>query len=280
LRSFGLGSRTAVDFPGQAAGLLLDPAHYYATGLASTAIGYGVAVTGMQILDAYVTIADGGVTRPPRLLEATVDSHGVRHAAQLQQGRRVVSARTAEEMSAMLAGVVSTGTGACAAIPGYTIAGKTGTAHKAVNGRYTNGTMASFIGYAPAAHPKLAAIVVLDEPANTYGGTAAAPVFADVMQFALSHYGVAPDDIANTQYNSARASAAQTGSNCVDPAAAAAAAALAPVHPPAPKHTAPPTSTPATSTPATKSASKSTLAGKGGAPATPGSLPRNTSQSG
>src|SRR6201999_2917435 len=97
------------------------------------------------------------------------------------------------EMSSMLTGVVTTGTGACAAIPGYTIAGKTGTAHKAVNGQYTDGTMASFIGYAPAAHPKLAAMVVLDEPASTYVGTAAAPVFADVMQFALTHYGVTPD---------------------------------------------------------------------------------------
>src|SRR6185436_1834932 len=100
--------------------------------------------------------------------------------------------------------------------------GKTGTAHKAVNGNYTDGTMASFIGYAPSAHPKLAAIVVLDEPANTYGGTAAAPVFADVMQFALTHYGVTPDDIGNVQFDAARASAAESGTACIDPAAAAA----------------------------------------------------------
>lgn len=261
LRSFGLGSPTSVDFPGQAAGILLDPSRYYATGLASTAIGYGVAVTGMQMLDAYATIANGGVTRPPHLLDATVDAQGVRHAAKVTPGRRVVSARTAAEMSAMLAGVVSTGTGACAAIPGYTIAGKTGTAHKAVNGGYTDGTMASFIGYAPAVHPKLAAIVVLDEPANTYGGTAAAPVFADVMQFALTHYAVTPDDVANTQFNAARASAAQSGTHCTDPAAAAAA--------PAPSH--PPTA---------RSGSKNTLTRKRGAPATPGSLPHNTSKSG
>ena len=76
LRSFGLGSPTSVDFPGQASGLLLDPSKYYDTGLASTAIGYGVAVTGMQMLDAYATIANGGVTRPPHLLDATIDSRG------------------------------------------------------------------------------------------------------------------------------------------------------------------------------------------------------------
>ncbi|MGO9873023.1 MAG: peptidoglycan D,D-transpeptidase FtsI family protein [Acidimicrobiia bacterium] len=225
LRSFGLGAPTSVQFPGQASGLLLDPSHYYATGLASTAIGYGVAVTAMQMLDAYVTIANGGVTRPPHLLDATIDADGIRHPANVSAGHRVVSAHTAAQMSGMLASVVSAGTGACAAIPGYTIAGKTGTARKAVDGGYSTGTMASFIGYAPATHPKLAAIVVLDEPTSTYGGTVAAPVFADVMQFALTHEDVAPDDPGNVQFDAARASAAASGTTCVDPAAAAAAAA-------------------------------------------------------
>jgi len=116
---------------------------------------------------------------------------------------------------------VSAGTGACAAIPGYSVAGKTGTAHKAIGGTYSSGTMASFIGYAPASQPRLAAIVVLDEPATEYGGTAAAPVFSDVMQFALTRSGVAPDDSANAQYNAAQASAAASGTECTKPAAAA-----------------------------------------------------------
>src|SRR5436190_2322568 len=221
LRAFGLGKPTTVEFPGQASGLLLPPDHYYDTGLASTSIGYGVAVTAMQMLDAYVTIANGGVSRPPHLLDASIDADGKREPAQLPPGRRVVSERTAHEMTDMLTGVVSAGTGACAAIPGYTVAGKTGTARKAVDGGYSTGTMASFIGYAPAAHPRLAAIVVLDEPASQYGGTAAAPVFSDVMQFALTRNGIAPDDVANTQFDSARASAAATGTACTDPAAAA-----------------------------------------------------------
>ena len=126
-------------------------------------------------------------------------------------------------MTNMLTGVVSNGTGACAAIPGYTVAGKTGTSRKAVNGGYSHGTMASFIGFAPAQHPRLAAIVVLDEPTTQYGGAAAAPVFADVMQFALTRNDVAPDDAGNTQFNAARATAALTGANCDPPPTAVAA---------------------------------------------------------
>jgi cell division protein FtsI (penicillin-binding protein 3) len=223
LHSFGLGAPTSVAFPGQAAGLLLDPSHYYDTGLASTAIGYGVAVTGMQMLDAYVTIANGGVTRPPHLLDAEIDAKGVRHPAHVAAGHRVVSTATSTEMTGMLEGVVSSGTGACASIPGYTVAGKTGTARKAVNGGYSASTMASFIGYAPALHPKLAAIVVLDAPNTEFGGAAAAPVFSDIMQFALTRNEVAPDDVDNTQYNAARAAAATSGTACTPPAAAAAA---------------------------------------------------------
>ncbi len=288
LRSFGLGARTGVDFPGQPSGLLLDPDHYYDTGLASTAIGYGVAVTGMQMLDAYVTIANDGVTRPPHLLAAEIDPKGVRHAADVIPGRRVVSSQTASTMTGMLTDVVSHGTGACAAVPGYTIAGKTGTARKAVNGGYSTGTMASFIGYAPAAHPKLATLVVLDEPASQYGGTAAAPVFADVMQFALTRNNVAPDDVANAQFDAARASAAATGTACTDPAAAmlnhealiAAQAAAAPkgagngsVPPPAGK-------TALTSTD-TSSDGGGTSSRRGkGTPVPAGTLSGNTSQSG
>jgi cell division protein FtsI (penicillin-binding protein 3) len=295
LRRFGLGRPTAIDFPHQASGILLDPSHYYSTGLASTAIGYGVAVTGMQMLDAYVTIANGGVTRPPRLLEAEIDGNGERHAAPMKAGHRVVSDRTASAMSAMLTGVVTTGTGACAAIPGYTIAGKTGTAHKAVDGRYTDGTMASFIGYAPAAHPKLAAMVVLDEPASTYGGTAAAPVFADVMQFALTHYGVTPDDVANTQLDSAHASAAESGTECVDPAAAAAqqaasaaaqqaASAAAQQAATAALQTTPPATTPKKAANAAHRAKakqhRHRSGGASGPSTTTSSLPRDMSQSG
>ena len=273
LRAFGLGRPTSVEFPGQASGLLLDPSKYYDTGLASTAIGYGVAVSGMQMLDAYATIANGGVTRPPRLLDATVDSKGARHPSVEAKAHRVVSARTAAEMRTLLTGVVTDGTGACASIPGYTIAGKTGTSRKAVNGGYSSGTMASFIGFAPAEHPRLAAIVVLDQPSTEFGGAAAAPVFSDIMQFALTRDHVAPDDVADTQYDAARAAAVASGTDCQTPAAALAALRSAP----------PPTTTtttvPATTTTSTPAGERKRRTGPTST-TVPGSLGHDTSQSG
>jgi cell division protein FtsI (penicillin-binding protein 3) len=226
LHAFGLGSRTAIDWPYQPSGLLLDPSHYYATGKYSSAIGYGVAVTGMQMLDAFTTIANGGTTRPPRLLDATIDANGLRHPTPAATGTRVVSANTAAEMTRMLEGVVSAGTGACAAIPDYVVAGKTGTAKKALpTGGYTDGaTMASFIGFAPANHPRFAAIVVLDENNLAYGGGVAAPVFSEIMQFTLQQYGVSPTDLSNTQYASAQATAKTAGNSCLVPHGSALAA--------------------------------------------------------
>ena len=128
----------------------------------------------------------------------------------------------------MLTGVVSAGTGACAAIPGYTIAGKTGTARKAVDGGYSTGTMASFIGYAPAAHPKLAAIVVLDEPASTvrrHGGRAGVRRRDAVRAHARRRRARRRRATRSTTRRARRRR--QTGTTCTDPAAAAAAQALA-----------------------------------------------------
>jgi cell division protein FtsI (penicillin-binding protein 3) len=172
----------------------------------------------MQMLDAYVTVANNGVSVPPRLLGATIDADGARAAAAPARGSRVVSAGTAQALTNMLEGVVTDGTGACAAIPGYASAGKTGTSHKALpEGGYSDTTMASFIGFVPAHQPRLAAIVVLDEPQSEYGGAAAAPVYAEIMQFALTQYRVAPDDPGNAQFNAARAKATAAGVNCVVP---------------------------------------------------------------
>jgi cell division protein FtsI (penicillin-binding protein 3) len=208
VRAFGLGQKTAIDWPGQPNGLLLDPQHYYATGKYTTAIGYGAATTGMQMLDAFATVANNGVSVPPRLVGATVDANGARHASPTVPGKRVVSVATAQTMTRLMEGVVSNGTGACAAIPGYPVAGKTGTSKKLLdNGMYSDSsTMASFIGYAPADHPRFAAIVVLDDPAFEFefGGASAAPVWSELMQFALTQYVVPPTDVGNTQFNAAR----------------------------------------------------------------------------
>jgi cell division protein FtsI (penicillin-binding protein 3) len=219
LRAFGLGQETAISWPGQPAGLLIPPSEYFATGKYSSAIGYGVAVTGMQMLDAFSTIANGGTTRPPRLLDATIDANGKRHETSPPPGVRVVSEATASTMTQMLEGVVARGTGACAAIPGYPVAGKTGTAKKALTqGGYSdNASMASFIGYAPADHPRFATIVVLDENNLRFGGEVAAPVFAEIMQFALTQYGVAATDPTDSQYNVSRTTAAAAGNTCLVP---------------------------------------------------------------
>jgi len=122
-------------------------------------------------------------------------------------------------MSKMLEGVVANGTGACAAIPSYVVAGKTGTAKKALaTGGYSDAaTMASFIGYAPADHPRFATLVVLDENNLSYGGEVAAPVFSEITQFALQQYGVNPTDLTNAQYSAARATAAASGASCAVP---------------------------------------------------------------
>jgi cell division protein FtsI/penicillin-binding protein 2 len=211
VRAFGLARPTSIAWPGQPDPIILSPDHYYATGKYSTAIGYGAAVTGMQMLDAFTTIANGGVTRAPRLLDATIDANGVRRAEPSLPGTRVVSTTTADEMTRMMEGVVSNGTGACAAIRGYPVAGKTGTAKKLLpDGTYSDTeTIGSFIGYAPADHPRFAAIVVLDAPsaAFQFGGASAAPVWSEMMQFALTQYNVAPTDPTDTQYNAAHATA-------------------------------------------------------------------------
>lgn len=191
LRAFGFGAKTAIDFPGESAGLLLDPARYSASSMGSVPVGNGLAVTAMQMLDVFVTIANGGMSRPPRLVAATIDADGTRHDATPVAGQRVVSTQTAASVNDMLRTVVDEGTGYLAAVPGYTVAGKTGTARKPPYNpaRY----MASFAGFAPAESPRLAAIVVLDEPAtNYYGGQVAAPVFAEIMQYALRLERVSP----------------------------------------------------------------------------------------
>lgn len=187
LRAFGFGSRTGVGFPGEATGLLLDPDSWYVTSMGTVPIGNGLAVSAIQMLNVYVTIANGGVWRPPMLVGATVDADGVRHPIEPGPVRRVVSARTAGRLNEMLGQVVGEGTGRNAAIPGYTAAGKTGTARKPLVGArgYSGEYVASFVGFVPAEAPRLAAVVVLDEPTPIYGGQVAAPVFARIMQYAL-----------------------------------------------------------------------------------------------
>jgi cell division protein FtsI/penicillin-binding protein 2 len=159
--------------------------------MGSLPIGYGVNATAAQTLGVYLTIANRGVAKPLRLVDGTIDAAGVRHRAHGMPPRRVISAGTAGILNRLMRDVVTHGTGARAAIPGYTVAGKTGTARKQpyVEHRY----MASFAGFAPAEAPRFAAVVVLDEPGTQiYGGAVAAPVFSQIMQAALRQERVPP----------------------------------------------------------------------------------------
>lgn len=191
---FGLGRPTGIDYNGEAAGsFVLDPS--CSSCQASAAIGYGVAVTPIQMAAAYAAIANDGVWLQPHLVKATVDQNG-EWAYISGESHRVVSENTAWVIRQILADVVTDGTGTAAQIDGYRVGGKTGTALKlGEDGKYTDQTRASFVGMAPIDDPKLVVAVLIDEPSYEYryGGAAAAPAFAEVMEAALNQLGVIPD---------------------------------------------------------------------------------------
>jgi cell division protein FtsI (penicillin-binding protein 3) len=198
LRRFGFGTTTALDFPNEAAGVLLAPEDYNGTSMGSIPIGQGIAVTAMQMLEAYNVLANDGVYVPPKLVLETVDGTGARHPIDTGATRRVVSPQTAEQMREMLVNVVTEGTGTRGGITGYSVAGKTGTARKPLpeGGYGAPGSyryIATFAGFVPAEKPELSIIVVIDEPAgDIYGGTVAAPVFADLAQYGLRLFRIPP----------------------------------------------------------------------------------------
>ena len=184
---FGLGSLTASGFPGESAGLLTHFNHWRPINQATLAYGYGVSVTPMQLAQAYSVLGADGLLRPLSLV--ALDTQG--------QAERVLSRDAAAAVRRMLEEVVRPGgTGTKAAIPGYRIAGKTGTAWKFAAGGYSKDKYISiFAGIAPASEPRLAAVVVIDEPGGElyYGSDVAAPVFADVMSESLRLLAVPPD---------------------------------------------------------------------------------------
>ena len=194
IEAFGLGSKTGVDYSAEAAGLLNFEAGCQ-TCWASAAIGYSVAATPLQMAAAYAAIGNDGIWTTPHIVASKVDSEGETEVAGLQS-RQVVSSGTAILMRDLLASVVEEGTGKSAAVEGYRVGGKTGTANKLNDdGRYTEITRASFVGMAPIHDPKVVVAVLIDSPTFDFrtGGAAAAPVFAEVMEQALHRLGVAPD---------------------------------------------------------------------------------------
>jgi cell division protein FtsI (penicillin-binding protein 3) len=193
LRLFGYGSYTGLGWPGAPSGLLANVDNWWGSSMGSIPIGTGEAVTPMQILDAYNAIADGGVFVEPRLIQAVVGANGTEHAVPVTGSHRILDAFTASEIVPLLEGVVADGTGTAAHIPGYMVAGKTGTAQIPGDGGYIPGAwMATFVGFLPAKNPQLSGIVVLNRPTPIYGGLVSAPVFSEIMRYALRHFDVPP----------------------------------------------------------------------------------------
>jgi cell division protein FtsI (penicillin-binding protein 3) len=192
--ALGFGRPTGLGFPGESAGLVKGaPSQWSPSDIGSTPIGQDDAVTAQQVLDMINTVATGGIFVPPSLVRATVSSDGSVTATRSAATQRVLSPQVSTELTAMMEQVVQDGTAVSAGVPGYTVAGKTGTAQipDPVHGGYIPGAyMATFAGFAPAQNPALSAIVVLAQPTPIFGGVVAAPVFSQVMQYALHRYGV------------------------------------------------------------------------------------------
>jgi cell division protein FtsI/penicillin-binding protein 2 len=185
---FGFGRPTGVQYPAEEQGLVPKLDEYSGSTMGNLPIGQGLGVTPMQMIAGYDAIADGGILRRPQLVEKVGDE-----AVSEPAGRRVISPAVAEEVRTMLEGVLAPGgTASEVSVPGYTLAGKTGTAQVAENGTYSKTKfIASFIGFAPAQDPRLLVAVVVDEPqGEIYGGSVAAPAFGKIAAFALPYLGV------------------------------------------------------------------------------------------
>ncbi len=199
LQAFGFGQRTDIDLPGEVAGLLKSPREWGRRSLASISMGQEVGVTPLQMVSAVSAIANDGVLMKPYVVSGVSDQKGQPVKEILPQVRcRVVSPATARTLTTILEGVVASGTGTKAAIPGFRVAGKTGTAQKVDprTGAYSSVlSVGSFVGFVPADAPRLAMIVVIDEPqGEAWGGVVAAPVFRRVGEQVLTYLGVPRDD--------------------------------------------------------------------------------------
>ena len=191
ITKFGFGDATGVDFPGESPGIVLPPDKWSGSTIGNVPIGQGIAVTPVQMAAAYAAIANGGIWSRPHLVDH-VDGGG---RPSLHR-KRLVSPRIAAQLMTMLKDVVAEGTGQFAAMPGYQVAGKTGTAQKPDSrGGYATGRyVASFVGIVPASRPRLVVLVAVDEPRGAiWGGVVAAPAFQEIARFDLQYLEVPPD---------------------------------------------------------------------------------------
>lgn len=198
IKDFGFDELTGLDLPGEVPGMLREPSRWFEIDLAAISFGQGISVTPIQITTAMAAIANGGLLMEPYLVERITDANGQTVQRRLPQvRRRVISEETARLVRKMMVAVTEPGgTGTRAALPGYQVAGKTGTAQKVdpVTGGYSiDKRVSSFIGFVPADLPALVISVTVDEPeGKAYGGLVAAPVFARIAEQSLSHLNILP----------------------------------------------------------------------------------------
>jgi len=200
LRDFGFGQQTGIDLPGEAVGLLRAPNRWFEADLANISFGQGVSVTPIQLATAVSTIANGGYLMEPYVVERVVDSQGqISQQHRPRVVRKVISRDVAQTVTRMMEMTTEDGgTATHARVPGFRVAGKTGTAQKvdAVTGTYSvDKRVASFVGFLPAEDPKLVMIVSIDEPYKVvYGGLTAAPVFSRIAAQAMQYLKVQPSE--------------------------------------------------------------------------------------
>jgi cell division protein FtsI/penicillin-binding protein 2 len=190
IHRFGFGRRTGIDFPGETPGIVVPQKEWSGSSIGNLPIGQGIGVTPVQMAAAYGAVANGGVWTQPHFV-TRVDGR----PAFRPKKRRVLSPAVSTEMMSMLRRVVQLGSGVKAAVPGYQVAGKTGTAAKPDGKGYSKSKyIASFVGIVPASKPRVVILVAVDEPhGNIYGGTVAAPAFAQIARFDMQYLGIPPD---------------------------------------------------------------------------------------
>ncbi|MBS1819854.1 MAG: transpeptidase family protein [Acidobacteria bacterium] len=194
VQKFGFGRPVSPDFPSESPGIVWERTKWTDSALASVSMGYQVGVTPLQMVTAVSTVANGGHYIEPRVLRA-VYRNGRRLAVKPKAIRQAISRDTAASMTAIMEQVVERGTATAAKIPGYTIAGKTGTANKLANGRYSSDTYASFVGFVPSVDPVATVLVVLDSPRGPnghFGGPVSAPIFKRIAEETLRYLRVPP----------------------------------------------------------------------------------------
>ncbi len=196
IRRFGFGAPTGIDLPGEARGIMRPPQEWLGPSLQTIGFGQGISTTPLQLLVAASALANGGLLVRPHVVRMVRDREGrLLQGVSTPPGQRVIAAEVAAAVLRMMVRAVEDGTGKLAAVPGYVVAGKTGTAQiPAPQGGYLAGRyISSFLGFAPIPHPRLAILVVLEEPRGAYfGGTVAAPVFRAIAEGALWYLRVPP----------------------------------------------------------------------------------------